>query len=283
MRQFFYIPAFTLLLITLLAVAAGELLSRPVNQTIGAAPSDIKAETVVLQTLAKESIAGWFIKGTAGHGVVLLLHGIRADRRQMLDRAKFLNRDGYSVLLIDLLAHGESTGERITFGFHEADGVNAALTYLIQRLPNEKIAVIGVSLGAASLVLSAIHPPLSAVVLESMFPTIAEAVTDRLKLHVGTIGSYFAPLLLWQLPIKVGVSAEQLQPIMKLPSLHAPVLIASGSEDHHTTFAETQRLFQAANTPKELWIVKGAAHEDLHAFDSRAYETRISTFLAKYL
>lgn len=284
MSSFFYIVAGVLLSVALLAFAAGELLSRPARQRVGAAPAEIKAETVMLKTLANESVAGWLIEGRPGLGAVLLLHGIRADRRQMLARAKFLNKDGYAVLLIDLPAHGESTGNRITFGFHEAEGVNAALDYLTHRLPEEKIAVIGVSLGAASFIFSnTYHPSLSGVVLESMFPTITEAVVDRLVLSVGAGGGYFAPLLLWQLPYKVGVSAEQLKPIIKLPVLHVPVLIASGSEDQHTTLTETLRLFHAANEPKELWIVRGAAHQDLHAFNSKMYEAKISVFLAKYL
>jgi len=106
-------------------------------------------------------------------GSVLLLHGLRSDRLQMLARARFLTAAGYFVLLIDLPAHGESSGDRITFGMREGKGVEAALDYLRQRFPRDRIGVIGVSLGAASLVLS--HParPPDAVVLESMYPTRA--------------------------------------------------------------------------------------------------------------
>jgi uncharacterized protein len=283
MRQISYTIACVLLLIAIFAFAVGELLSQPAQHVIGAAPADLKATSIRLPTSANESISGWFIKGKATHGAVLLLHGIRGNRLNMLARARFLNTAGYSVLLIDLLAHGESTGERITFGFHETDGVNAALNYLTEQLPNKKIAVIGVSLGAASLVLANTHTPLSAVVLESMFPSITEAVVDRLKLHLGASAGYFTPLLLWQLPFKIGVSADQLRPIAALPALHAPVLIASGSEDRHTTIMETQQLFAAANTPKELWIVKGAVHQDLHAFDRKTYEAKILMFLTEHM
>jgi pimeloyl-ACP methyl ester carboxylesterase len=283
MRQISYTIAFVLLLVALLIFAVGELLSQPAPQTIGTAPADISATSIRLPTAGNQSISGWFIKGNTKHGAVLLLHGIRGNRLNMLARARFLNKAGYPVLLVDLLAHGESTGKRITFGFHEADGINAALGYLAQQLPNEKIAVIGVSLGAASLVLANTPIQLSAVVLESMFPSITEAVINRLKLHMGASAGYFAPLLLWQLPFKIGISADQLRPIAAMPELHAPVLIASGSKDLHTTLAETQHLFQAANLPKQLWVVDGAAHEDLHAFNPKIYESKILAFLAKYI
>lgn len=283
MRRFFLAIAVTLLLLAFVIGVIGELLSRPARSIIGAAPKELEAKPVNLQTSSNQTVAGWFIRARAERGAVLLLHGVRADRRQMLERAKFLNREGYSVLLIDLPAHGESAGNRITFGRREAAGVRAALNYMAQQLPNQKIAVIGVSLGAASLVFADAQPAPSAVVLESMYPTITEAVVDRLRLHMGRFGGYFAPLLLWQLPLRTGISPEQLQPIAAIPSLHAPVLIVSGAEDQHTTLSETMHIFQNANQPKELWIVKGAAHVDLYDFDPVAYEARISTFLARYV
>ncbi|MFZ2171134.1 MAG: alpha/beta hydrolase [Methylococcaceae bacterium] len=283
MRRFFFAIVIVLLVFALVVSVTGEVLSRPARCTIGEAPKELKTKSVTLQTLSDESVAGWLIGGRPERGAVLLLHGVRTNRRQMLGRAKFLNREGYSVLLIDLPAHGESAGNRMTFGLREAEGVKAALRYMAQQLPDEKIAVIGVSLGAASFVLANVYPAPSAVVLESMYPTITEAIVNRIKLYIGQLGGYFAPLLLWQLPLRMGVSPEQLRPIAAIPSLHTPVLIASGSEDRHTTLSETLRIFQTANEPKELWIVEGAAHVDLYNFNPMAYESRISTFLAKYL
>jgi fermentation-respiration switch protein FrsA (DUF1100 family) len=116
-----------------------------------------------------------------------------------------------------------------------------------------------------------------------MFSTITEAASDRLRLYLGPLAKPLAPLLLWQLQLRLGVSPEQLRPIARLSSLHSPVLIASGSIDQHTTLSQTKRLYDTASHPKELWIVEGAAHVDLHAFDPTAYESKISAFLAKYL
>jgi fermentation-respiration switch protein FrsA (DUF1100 family) len=154
---------------------------------------------------------------------------------------------------------------------------------LAHELPNEKIGVIGVSLGAASLVLSKPTVPLSAVVLESMFPTIQEAVSDRLNIYLGPFGEWLTPLLLWQLPLRLNISPDQLRPIAEIASLRAPLLIAAGSIDRHTTLVETRQIYAAAHDPKELWVIDGAAHVDLHAFDPPTYEKRVSAFLAKHL
>ncbi|SDZ12809.1 alpha/beta hydrolase [Nitrosomonas sp. Nm33] len=269
-----------------IGIKAGGELCRPAQRSVGSVPADLPVETIILQSASSETIklvSGWAIRGTRGMGVVLLLHGLRNDRRQMLDRARFLFRAGYSIILIDLPAHGESSGEYITFGYREAEGVEAAMRYLVETFPHEKIAVIGVSLGAASLVLSKVSPVPSAVVLESMYPTIEEAIARRLQKRLGLFGSLLTPIFLWQLPIRFGVTADQLRPIANLAALHSPVLIMSGAEDLHPTVAETQRLFESANQPKELWIVEGAAHINLHAYHPKEYEARVSAFLQKYL
>ena len=266
-----------------LVFSAGEVLSRPATRAIGLPPSDFPAQVVHLKAAPTVSIVGWFAQGQSGRGAVLLLHGVRADRTQMLRRARFLSRAGYAVLLVDLPAHGESGGDRITFGAREGEGVKAALEFLRRELPGERVGIVAVSLGAASTVLAHPKPSPSAVVLESMYPTIEEAVQDRLMMRLGPLGAYLAHPLLWQLPLRTGVRVEDLRPIEHIPSLGAPVLVASGAEDKHTTWPETLRLFQAATEPKELWRVEGAAHVDLHAFQPEQYEDKILLFLAKHL
>jgi uncharacterized protein len=131
-------------------------------------------------------------------------------------------------------------------------------------------------------VLANLPVPINAVVLESMYPTIEQAVADRLVIRLGSIGAYLAPVFLWQIPLRTGVSINQLRPINQIAKLNIPLLIASGSEDRHTTLEETKRIFQAANEPKLLWVVQGAAHINLHAFEPRVYEEKILGHFAKH-
>jgi fermentation-respiration switch protein FrsA (DUF1100 family) len=243
---------------------------------------DPGAEDVTLRAAPDQLVAGSFLPGR-GNGAVLLLHGIHGDRRAMAARARFLHAQGYAVLLIDLPGQGASTASHVTFGLREADGVRAALAELRRRAPGQRIGVIGVSLGAASLVLCRACPPVDAVVLESMYPTIEEAVANRLRIRLGPAGGPLSTLLLWQLPLRLGIRPDALRPIAHIGELKAPVLVAAGSADLHTTLPETERLFAAAPQPKTLWIVDGAAHVDLHAFAPEEYERRVGAFLARHL
>ncbi len=246
-------------------------------------PTDLPVEAVVLASGTGTQIHGWFIGGQQGRGVVLLLHGVRADRTAMLARARFLHTAGYHVMLIDLQAHGESVAPFITFGALEAEGVTAALNYLAQRLPGEPIGAIGVSLGGAALIISEPRGKVAAVVLESVYPTIELAVSNRLENTLGSPGAWLAPLLLWQLAPRTGVAPERLRPVEHIAHLGAPLLLLHGDADRSTRLPEAQQLFAAAQEPKAMWVIKGAAHVDLHRFAGAEYERRVIEFFAAHL
>jgi len=201
----------------------------------------------------------------------------------MVDRAEFLFHEGYSVLLFDFQAHGESIGKQITFGYLESRDATAAVNFVHQRLPVEKIGVIGVSLGAASALLAEPPLPVNAMVLESSYPTIYQAVEDRMTIHFGWLGKLATPLLTCQLKPRLGFGADDLRPIQQARQNHTPKFFIAGTVDRDTTLPESQALFDAAAEPKQLWLVGNAAHVDMHAFARTEYEEHILTFLAKNL
>ena len=157
------------------------------------------------------------------------------------------------------------------------------MAYLRSELPAEKIGVIGSSLGGAALLLAQLLRPADAAVLEAVFPSIEAAVDNRVRVRIGPLARLATPLLLWQLPWRLGIEPAQLRPVDRMARLAAPVLVVGGMLDRHTPPAETRQLFDAANEPKTLWLVEGAAHEDLHAFAPRTYEAQVFGFLAQYL
>ena len=271
------------LLVVIGAWFAGSLLSKSSNHSVGDPPSDLGATSVQFPSASGTTIHGWLIAGQKDAGAVLLLHGIRGSRHDMIGRARFLKQHGYTVLLIDLQAHGESLGKNITFGYLESKDAQAAIGFLRTRAPGEKIGVLGVSLGGAAAILT--NPPLQvdAVVLEMVYPTIDEAVGDRLAMRLGSWSKALTPLLVWQLKPRLGISAADLRPINQVGTLQAPKLFVAGEGDQHTTVAESRALYAAAAGPKELWVVPGARHQDLQAFAGPEYEAHILAFFDRTL
>ena len=262
---------------------AGSLLTAPVPRAAGDLPADLTGRSVEFRSESQAMIRGWFLPGRAGVGTVVLMHGVRASRRDMLGRARFLSRAGYSVLLFDFQAHGESNGRQITFGYLESKDARAAVEFARAESPQEKLGVIGVSMGGAAAMLSS--PPLAtdAIVLEQVYPTLREAIGDRIAMRLGLWSKILTPLLSWQLRPRLGVSDEALRPFDHVARISAPKLFLGGSEDRHTTPDETQRMVDAAIEPKEMWIVAKARHVDLCRFAKADYEERILAFFSRHL
>ncbi|MBS0496060.1 MAG: alpha/beta hydrolase [Proteobacteria bacterium] len=276
-----FLAAIAAIILALFAI--GPLLTAPAPTAVGTLSADFPVESVEILAANGSTVQGWLVRGKPGGGAVLLLHSMRSNRLEMLSRARFLKDQGYSVLFIDLQAHGETAGDHITFGLREAENAEASVAYLRRIFPAERIGAIGASLGAAAIVLAKQNLKLDAVILESLHPTIEEAVNNRLKLHFGEYGSILLPLVLWQLSFYLDTAPEQLSPVTRINDLNSPVLFISGTHDAHTTQAETERLYAAARFPKELWIVPGAWHFNMHSYAGREYEQRVSDFLAAYL
>jgi uncharacterized protein len=262
--------------------AAGEL-PDPANRDIGLPPPGLEASNVTFASSSGSLIHAWLSPGKAGQGVVILLHGVRGDRRDLLSRAEFLRHRGFSLLLVDLQAHGESRGSRITFGDLESQDVTAAIQYLHHKMPEERVGILGVSLGAAAFVLAEQRPAVAAAVLEQMYPTIERGVAIRARLHLGPLGPLFAPLLMVEMQSRLEIPAVKLRPIDHMGRIGAPVLIVNGTHDRHISIEDARALFAAASRPKELWAVEGAGHVDLYAFAKAQYERHVGDFLGRYL
>ncbi len=281
-----------LLLLALLAAGAvgfvwhaGGLLAQPIPAAVGEPPADLRAEAVQIPSRSGSVLRGWLSHGAQPppRGVVVLMHGVRANRLNLSERARLFLAAGYDVLAFDFQAHGESPGRHITFGFLESRDAEAAIAFARARYPGRPVAAVGSSLGGAALLLAR-HPlPLDAVVLESVYPTIEEAVENRLAIRLGLPGRFLEPLLTRQIEPRLGIPLSALRPVDHVADLGCPVYILAGTEDRHTPPEETRRLFAQARSPKDLWLVAGAAHVDLSRFAPAEYRRRVLSFLRRHL
>jgi fermentation-respiration switch protein FrsA (DUF1100 family) len=136
--------------------------------------------------------------------------------------------------------------------------------------------------GAAAILAS---PPLhaDAYVLEMVYPTIDEAITNRLTMRLGAWARVLTPLFVLQLKPRLGIDKAELRPIDHVGQLTSPKLFIAGSNDLHTTIEESERLYEAASEPKDFWVIQGAKHVDLHHAAPTEYESRVLEFFQKNL
>lgn len=267
----------------LLVAAAIGALSAGCGPTTLRLPPGIAATSISFPSPSGSTIHGWLTRGRPGGGAVLLLHGVGASRLEMLGRTRFLSAAGYTVLAIDFRAHGESPGGETTYGGLESRDARAALAFLRTAAPGERVGIIGISMGGAAALLGSSPLPVDALVLESVYPTIDDAVRDRARAWLGPAGALLVPLAMrWLFP-REGVTASELRPIDRIGNQRAPVFVLAGTADRYTTPCESRALFAQAHEPKDLWMVERAGHVDLHAFAPSEYERRVGAFLAQHL
>lgn len=271
--------ATSLIVILLLVVGGlwwhmGTDFSAPVPHAVGEAPAELGARDV-----AFDGVKGWLIPANGTAPCIVLMHGWRGDRTSMVDRARLFKAEGYSVLLFDFQAHGESPGDKITFGYREAANAESAVNFIKANASCSRTVALGVSMGGAAALLGPKPLAVDALVLESVYPTIEEAVQNRMVQRFGALGKSLTPLLIQQLPMRLTIEPANMRPIDRIGELRCPVLVLGGKDDPLTPPDETMRLFDQAPGPKSYWLVPGAGHEDLYHVGGKDYEQHVLEFL----
>jgi fermentation-respiration switch protein FrsA (DUF1100 family) len=262
---------------------AGSFLSRPANHSVGELPAHLQGRVVEFESGSGSKLRGWLIPGLKGSGAIVLMHGFRGDRRQMLGRASFLSKAGYGVMLFDFQAHGESMGKQITIGHLESRDAQAAVVFMKKNYPGEKLGVIGLSMGGAAAALASPALEVDAIALEAVYADIDRATANRMEIYFGAWARGLARLLMMQLPLRAGIEKAALRPVDRVGAIKAPKLFIAGANDRHTRLDESRELFSAASEPKEFWVVEEAAHVDVHQMAKEEYERRILDFFEKRL
>src|SRR5262249_53148216 len=195
------------------AWVAGSMLIGSSHQNVGNLPAELAGRAVEFPSTSGATLRGWLLTGERSRGAIVLMHGLRANRLAMLDRARFLSAAGYSVLLFDFQAHGDSSGDKITFGYLESQDAQAAVDFRRLKLPGQPIGVIGVSMGGAAALLASPKLDVDAMVLEEVYPDIEDAIADRLQMALGSWARILTPLLSLQMKPRLGVSAGMMRPL----------------------------------------------------------------------
>ena len=78
------------------------------------------------------------------------------------------------------------------------------------------------------------------------------------------------------IPIRgTSISPDELRPIDNIAQAGCAVFLMCGTQDRHTTTDETEAMYSSASSPKELWLVSGAAHEDLYQAATKRDQSKV--------
>ncbi|WP_162601457.1 alpha/beta hydrolase [Occallatibacter savannae] len=228
-------------------------------------------------------LRAWSIREHGGNGhVVLLLHGQGDNRADMLGQAEMLLRHGFSVLMPDARAHGESGGAITTYGVLEADDVRRWFEWIEKSESPRCIDGLGESMGAAELLRSLdAERGFCAVVAESPFATFREAAYDRLGQEFGR-GPRLGRTILWPafdtglayVRVRYGVNLAEADPARAVARSTVPVMLIHGLADTNLP-ARHSEMIRATSPRVALWEPKAAEHCGASAAEPVEYERRV--------
>lgn len=239
------------------------------------------------------TVAGWWLPAAEPDApAVVVVHGHTSCRRDhtVLLPAGMLHRNGFSVLLIDLRDHGDSTLEdgRYAGGTEEYRDVLGAWDWLREAkgVPEARIGVLGISLGAATALIAAGEEPRVAAVWEdSSYADIGTAI--RAELARNGYPTFLEAGGVAVARILSGDDLASRSPLEAVRQLGGRSLfVTHGTNDRRLDASYGEHLLAAAveaGVRVDSWIVEGAEHVEAMLLHPADYEARLVRFFGDAL
>lgn len=232
------------------------------------------------------TLRGWYLPpptgGPARVPAVAYGHGNGTDRRHWLPEALAVHRAGFAQILFDFTGRGESDGDVITLGLHEAGDLRAACDLLAGRAEVDplRLAIAGRSMGAVAAIYEAADDArVKALVLDSPYADLA-ALVGR------TLGNFHIPTFVVLRPLlavagwRANYVPASVRPVDAIRNVHVPILLFHGDHDQLVPFEDAKALQAAAVAPLTFVPLMGLDHNSPRP---DAYAERIAAFLTKTL
>ena len=263
---------------------------RPPEFTFTPWETDAANETAEFTTSDGVALHGWFLRHEGERRVIVVMHGYRGEKSDVLGMSTALWRAGFDVLLFDFRGRGRSDRAPFSMGLWEAADLAAALDWVSDRVPGARVGLLGYSMGGVVAILGGADARVAAIVTDSAFGSQREVLAhaaerDARRVFKGWVpGQAFLPAMEWWHRRSGKPGFGEIAPIDRLAALAGkPLLFIHGTRDRWIPLEQARRLIEAAPEPREAWLVEGAIHCGAYFVDRAAYCERVASFFARHL
>lgn len=228
---------------------------------------------------------GYFPNGKS-HLWAITIHGYRSSHTRMTSAIQHFYDAGYQVLAPDLRACGTSEGNFVGMGWLDRKDILKWINWIIHCDPNAEIVVYGVSMGAATTMMTAGEhtPDQVKVFIEDCGYTSAWDIFAnemRLRFHLPAFPILHTANIISR--IVAGYSFRKASALTQVAHCEKPMLFIHGTADDFIPYSMMNVLYQAKpGTNKASVTAEGAGHtEAMYVLGDRYWNT-VFRFIAKY-
>lgn len=232
-------------------------------------------ERITIRSHDGLKLVGKYYAGAEGAPLVLFFHGYRSTAERDASGGFWYCRErGYSLLMVDQRALGESEGRSITFGIKERQDCLTWVNEVIRRFgPDIKILLAGVSMGAATVLMAAELPlpeNVRGIWADCGFDTPEGILRETIRQRRMPEKIVY-PLVRCSGRLLAGIQVDGVSAVESLRHAKVPVLLIHGEEDEIVPLSHAYALRDACASPVTLLTVPHAAHGISYYVDTDAY------------
>jgi pimeloyl-ACP methyl ester carboxylesterase len=231
------------------------------------------------------SLNGWLIGQDPARPAIVMVHGIDSQRTAdgAVGLAGDLHHAGFNVFMFDLRGHGTSGDGRISAGYYERQDVLGAVDYLVSKgTPSERIGLLGFSMGAAIVVMTAADDQrIRAIAIDSTYAKARELIAqevDRKTPVPERVVPVFLPFAELLAKVMYGIEVSELEPERHVQKLGYPIFQLHSTGDTRIPFSHGQRVHDAAPAGSEFWVIQDSEHTEGYMDHPEEYVRRVGGY-----
>lgn len=227
-----------------------------------------------------------FLQEEKSHQWMILVHGYMTDAQSMIDFAYDYYSYGFNLLVIDCRASGKSEGSYTSMGWFEHLDLAAWCWQLANRDPQSEIALFGISMGGATVMMASgekLPGNVKCIIEDCGYTSVEDILAFQLKNIFHLPKFPFINACDQVAKVRGGWSIRKASAVDQLKKNKLPMLFIHGDQDDFVPFAMLDEVYQACNAPKEKLVIPGAAHALAFEVDGEKYLDTVMRFIVKHM